>query len=54
MVLENEHTAAILPVNSSVLGWVFHKPQNKRLLVCKTNNWHTQNRHLNFPEYLLV
>lgn len=54
MILENEYIAAILLVNLSTLGWVFHEPQNKRLLIYKTNNWNTQNTLLNFPEYLLV
>lgn len=31
MILENEYTAAILLVNLSTLGWVFHEPQNKTL-----------------------
>lgn len=51
MMLENEYIAAILLVNLSTLGWVFHEPQNKTLLICKTNNWHTQNTLLNFSEY---
>ena len=29
MILENEYIAAILLVNLSTLGWVFHEPQNK-------------------------